>query len=69
MTNFEDWMKKQDPAIIKDAFSAAAGWSAGQIAMADGKTIYVPQDVYDMLKGIQVTPHDLIKALKSAEET
>ena len=29
---FEDWMKKQDPAIIKDAFSAAAGWSAAQAA-------------------------------------
>ena len=29
---FEDWMKKQDPALIKDAFSAAAGWSAGQTA-------------------------------------
>ena len=32
MTSFEDWMKKQDPAIIKDAFSAAAGWSAAQVA-------------------------------------
>ena len=32
MTSFEDWMKKQDPALIKDAFSAAAGWSAGQLA-------------------------------------
>ena len=68
MTSFEEWMKKQDPALIKDAFSAAAGWSAGQVAMADGKTIYVPQDVYDMLKGIQVTPHHLIKALKASEE-
>ena len=65
---FEEWMKKQDPALVKDAFSAAAGWSAGQVAMADGKTIYVPQHVYDMLKGIQVTPHHLIKALKAAEE-
>lgn len=29
---FEEWMKNQDPAIIKDAFSAAAGWNAGQTA-------------------------------------
>lgn len=29
---FEDWMKKQDQEIIRDAFSAAAGWSAGQAA-------------------------------------
>ena len=29
---FEEWMKKQDPEIIRDAFSAAAGWSAGQLA-------------------------------------
>ena len=32
MISFEDWMKKQDPALVKDAFSAAAGWSAGQAA-------------------------------------
>lgn len=28
----EEWMKKQDPAVIRDAFSAAAGWTAGQKA-------------------------------------
>ena len=32
MDGFEDWMKMQDPALVKDAFSAAAGWSAGQAA-------------------------------------
>ena len=68
MTSFEDWMKKQDPAIIKDAFSAAAGWRAGQAAMSDGKTIYVPQHVYDMLRDILVTPKELIKALKKVPE-
>ena len=29
---FEDWMKKQGPALVKDAFSSAVGWSAGQAA-------------------------------------
>ena len=32
MTSFEEWMKKQDPALVKDAFSAAAGWRAAQAA-------------------------------------
>jgi len=30
--NFEGWIKTQDPAVIRDAFSAAAGWNAGQAA-------------------------------------
>ena len=68
MTSFEEWMKKQDPAIIKDVFSAAAGWKAAQDAMSDGKTIYVPQHVYDMLRDILVTPKELIKALKKVPE-
>lgn len=29
---FEEWMKAQDPDIIRDAFSAAAGWKAAQAA-------------------------------------
>ena len=32
MLSFEEWMKKQDPIFIRDAFSAAAGWNAAQAA-------------------------------------
>lgn len=28
----EEWIKAQDPAVIRDAFSAAAGWNAAQKA-------------------------------------
>ena len=27
---FEDWMRVQDPSLIQDEFSAAAGWNAGK---------------------------------------
>jgi len=26
----EEWMRVQDPALIQDPFSAAAGWNAGK---------------------------------------
>ena len=32
MTDFVKWLKAQDPEVIRDPFSAAAGWAAGQKA-------------------------------------
>lgn len=32
MLSFEEWIKTQDPSIIRDPFSAALGWNAAQKA-------------------------------------
>ena len=65
---FEEWWgdePKHGMITAREAWNA--GWKAGQAAMTDGKTIYVPQHVYDMLRDILVAPKESIKALKAPE--
>ena len=46
MTDFVKWLNAQDPEVIRDPFSAAAGWAAGQRAERERikKIIYEATD-------------------------
>ena len=62
---FEEWIKTQDPAVIRDAFSAAAGWAAGQAAEREriksrvkgaAESIWGIRDFVDKRYGLYVGP-------------